>query len=661
MQLDSVERGGGNLHENHFLEDELKKHFGFDSFRKGQKEVVARILNGESAVAIFPTGSGKSICYQLPAILMPGLTLLVSPLISLMKDQTDFLKSRGIEAERLDFSLDDATYSSIIEKARSGKLKILMISVERFRNERFRNNLQKMNISLLVVDEAHCISEWGHNFRPDYIKLPNFRDEFSIPQVLLLTATATSKVSEDMCLKFGIPEKNVTCTGFYRKNLFLQVTPVKEQAKQEYLLERLMRNKEAPTVIYVTLQKTAEKIAEYLTSFGFPALHYHAGMKGEERESVQNRFMNGEAGCIVATIAFGMGIDKKDIRRVIHFDMPKSLEGYCQEIGRAGRDGELAFCEVMANLDSLNILENFIYGDTPSKNSIVALLEIIKRHPDQLFEVKLISLSSLLDMRQLPFRTLMVYLEMEGIIKPLYTRYDEYVFKYITPRGEIESFFRDERRAFVKTLLDNCFEKKVWVHVDMQAVLSAYAGADRKRIVAALDYFAEKGWIELKASRSIDVYEILESDFDIEGMASRLHSMFASKEGLEIERIHEMLELFQKDFCLSAGLALFFGENPDFEKCGHCFHCRSGKITLARTEKLPDLVSMSRDELYGEFRQKAELDFNAVNTTKFLCGITAPHQKKMGARNFQGFGALEKYPYSDVLEWVEAGFLSDHS
>jgi ATP-dependent DNA helicase RecQ len=218
------------------IDKALDKFFGFGSFKKGQKEVISRLVAGQSAAAIFPTGGGKSLCYQLPAMVLPHMTLVVSPLLSLMKDQIDFLARHNIPAARLDSTLAKADYDHILQRAKIGELKILMISVERFKNERFRYHLQQMKLSLLVVDEAHCsFSEWGHNFRPEYLKLPVYQKEFGIEQqVLLLTATATEPVLKDMCAKFEVPGENVTITGFYRKNLFLNVAPVSESHKMTY-------------------------------------------------------------------------------------------------------------------------------------------------------------------------------------------------------------------------------------------------------------------------------------------------------------------------------------------------------------------------------------------------------------------------------------------
>ena len=229
------------------LEKQLQKYFGFNYFKKGQKEIIQKIMKEQSAAAIFPTGAGKSLCYQLPAILLSGITLVVFPLLSLMKDQLDFLLEHNISAARLDSTLNREEYDEVLKKAKNGQLKILMISVERFKNERFRYHLQKMNISLLVIDEAHCISEWGHNFRPEYLKLPIYQKEFEIKQVLLLTATATQQVVNDMCRKLNVPSENVIITGFYRENLFLQITPTNESEKGEKLLKRIKESPEAST------------------------------------------------------------------------------------------------------------------------------------------------------------------------------------------------------------------------------------------------------------------------------------------------------------------------------------------------------------------------------------------------------------------------------
>jgi len=634
------------------LEKNLQKYFGFNSFKTGQKEVIAKIASRQSAAAIFPTGAGKSLCYQLPALLLPPLTLVVSPLLALMKDQIDFLEKHHIPAARLDSTLSKDDYDHILESAKNGELKILMISVERFKNERFRSHLQRMKVSLLVVDEAHCISEWGHNFRPEYLKLPFYQKEFAIPQVLLLTATATEPVIKDMCRKFGVPRENVINTGFYRANLFLQVTPTKESEKQTNLLQRIQESPQDPTIVYVTLQKTAEQVADFLRAHAVNALPYHAGMATEERERIQNEFLSGKIACVVATIAFGMGIDKEDLRRVIHFDLPKSLENYSQEIGRSGRDGQPAFCEVMANRDNISVLENFIYGDTPEKESIHQLLQKIKDHQESIWETKLTSLSSALNIKLLPLKTLLVYLDMSGIIRPKYTRFDEYAFRFQTDPQSIIGKFQGERKEFVKAILNNCHSKKVWTYVDLPVILQNYPGAERQRIITALEYFNEKRWIDLQARQSIEVYEITNRYFNIEEISSKIYNYFVIKEKHEIQRIHLMIGFFESSLCLSKQLASYFGDNIDLEMCGHCSFCRQGKSVIQPTIDLQPISSFNYPELTKDFTNTIGSRYSVLNVTKFLCGISSPLLMKSNVKKLPHFAILEKYPFQEVKNWV---------
>ena len=637
----------------------LEKYFGFKQFKKGQEEIITKVVTQQSAAAIFPTGAGKSLCYQLPAMFLPHMTLVVSPLLSLMKDQIDFLLTHHIPAARLDSTLTGDQYRDILEKARKGDLKILMIAVERFKNELFRAQLRRMNISLLVVDEAHCISEWGHNFRPDYLKLPAYRAEFGIPQVLLLTATATPKVIDDMCGKFDVPRDNVTLTGFYRDNLFLQVTPTPEPEKNERLLQRINESPRAPTIVYVTLQKTAGEVAAFLQGKGIGALPYHGGMADEQREDIQNRFMAGDIDCIVATIAFGMGIDKKDIRRVIHYDLPKSIENYSQEIGRSGRDGEASFCEVLANRDNVSVLENFIYGDTPEKGAIDALLNRIQNHSEPVWEIKSPALTHELDIRLLPLKTLLVYLEMEGIIQPKYTRFEEYAFKYLEEADVIIDKFEGERKTFVKEMFNHCLTKKVWTYIDMPGILQAYSQANRERVVSALDYFSEKGWIELQSRKALEGFDILKRDFDAGRLGEKIYRHFKSKETLEIERIHQLVDFFGSASCLSKKLAGYFGEEMKKDRCGHCSFCTTGPAVIEQTIHLPSLETFNIAELAGRFIQEAGDQGSALNVTKFLCGISSPALIKLKAKTMANYGVLQRYPFLAVYEWVNHGFLRE--
>ena len=635
------------------LNQPLKKYFGFDSFLAGQERVINRVLERTSSAAIFPTGAGKSLCYQLPAMLLPGMTLVVSPLLSLMKDQLGFLEEKNIPAARLDSTLERSAYNSIVEKARNGTLKILMISVERFKDERFRFHLEKMDVSLLVIDEAHCISEWGHNFRPEYLNLPIYQEAFDIEQTLLLTATATDQVIDDMCAKFNLKRENVFVTGFYRDNLFLQVSPTATSEKKDCLLQRILEDPQAPTIVYVTLQKTAEQIAAFLGRHGIDAQPYHAGMQTVERERIQNRFMQRDLACVVATIAFGMGIDKKDIRRIIHFDLPKSIENYSQEIGRSGRDGKPALCEVLANRDTISVLENFIYGDTPEKTAIKRLLELIRENKGFIWEIKAVRLSNELNIRLLPLKTLLVYLAMEKVIRPKFSYFEDYAFKYVSTPESIKGVFEGERKDFVSALLGHCQTKKIWTTVDMQGILESYT-CDRRRIISALEYFDENGWIELQARQAVDVYDILTQAFDPDDLAAKMHRLFKKKEALEIQRIHTMLGFFESNTCLSRQLAGYFGETLDISNCGHCSFCTGGPAVLEHTTPLKPLTDYDYPSISEAFIQAIGDSVSVLNVTKFLCGVYTPAFSKLKIKSLPGFGRLEKYPFLEVMQWVSA-------
>ncbi len=632
------------------LTQQLKENFGFAGFMPGQPEVIEHILAGDSAAAIFPTGSGKSLCYQFPALFLPHLTVVVSPLLALIQDQLEFLKAKSIPAARIDSSLSRAEEYKIMSDLKAGQYKILMIAVERFKNERFRRFLAGLPISLLVIDEAHCISEWGHNFRPDYLKLPVYQRDFNIPQVLLLTATATPQVIDDMCDKFKLPHENVTVTGFYRPNLHLQVQPVKEQDKPEKLHSLLKDNPEAPTIVYVTLQKTAENVAEALNVQGLNPVAYHAGMKYEDREQIQNDFMAGRINCIVATIAFGMGVDKRDIRRVIHYDLPKSLESYSQEIGRAGRDGEISECVVLANLDNVNILENFAYGDTPELAGIQTVLEQIPRD-SHTWDLQLYDLSKLSNIRVLTLKTLLVYLEMKGIIKPRYSYFAQYQYSNIISDGDIINSFTGERRDFAQAVFSASSKSRKWTTVHFDKVMEQY-NTDRNRIIAALEYFEEQGMIELSSKQMTEVFEITNPDFDPNELSNELYNLFIHKERVEIERISRMLDYFSNGECLSHALASYFGERLDWQKCGNCSVCATGTVTITRSIDLPPLENYDFNELTTELQERNDTPASADLITKFLCGITVPALSLVKAKQLYGFARLERYRYHDIKQWV---------
>lgn len=632
------------------LQQTLQSVFGFDSLRPGQQPVIEAVMNGHSAAAIFPTGSGKSLCYQLPATQLPHLTLVISPLLALMKDQLSFLQGRGIAAASIDSSQSREKTQQVMAGVKNGHIKILMISVERLKNERFREFIRQIPLSLMVVDEAHCISEWGHNFRPDYLKLPQYQRELNIPQTLLLTATATPAVIEDMQSKFDIASENITVTGFYRSNLDISVLPCEEENKLTQLSDIIAAAPKLPSIVYVTQQQTAEQVANSLIRLGINAHAYHAGMKSDIREKIQQQFMDSQIDCIVATIAFGMGVDKSDIRRVIHFDLPKSIENYAQEIGRAGRDGQRSECILLGNTSGLTVLENFVYGDTPEPSSINYVLEQIRENTPH-WEVMALRLSRDSNIRQLPLKTLLVYLELAKVIEAKYSYFAEYRFKFLQDRPFILNQFQGERRQFIEAIFACSTKAKVWCQVDLEALWMNYQ-SERSRVVAALDYFHQNGWIELESKQLTDVYSVLPVTQNQEATSQHLVELFQSKEQKDIERIHTMLNLFQSSDCLSYQLAHYFADHNAPTQCGHCSVCRGQVASFPQPQQVqPELTHLSA--WVDEFVQLSPTVISNAAVARFLCGISTPIIAQLKASKLRGYGSMANVSFALVLKQVE--------
>ena len=321
----------------------LRAFFGYTSFRPGQEPVVDALLNRRDVLSIMPTGGGKSICFQLPALLMPGITLVISPLISLMKDQVANLIQAGVPAAYLNSSLTERQYALALERAWQGRYKLIYVAPERLESPSFLRFAQNASISLLAVDEAHCVSQWGTDFRPSYLRIPDFLDKLSNrPPVGAFTATATPKVRADILQKLRLQDPILQITGFDRKNLSFQVRH--PQSKQTELLALLKDFRGESGVVYCSTRKAVEEVSDFLLEHHIPTLRYHAGLSAEERQRNQGRFAFADDAVMVATNAFGMGIDKSNVRYVIHYNMPLDLESYYQEAGRAGRDGDPARC-----------------------------------------------------------------------------------------------------------------------------------------------------------------------------------------------------------------------------------------------------------------------------------------------------------------------------
>lgn len=617
------------------VSETLQHTFGHTHFRPGQREVVDALLRGESSAAVFPTGSGKSLCYQLPAVLLPGVTLVVSPLLALMKDQVDALSLRGISAARLDSTLTLEDYLAILKKAKNNELKLLYVAPERFQNERFRQTLSELQISLFAVDEAHCVSEWGHNFRPDYLKLANAAQACQAERILALTATATPKVLDDICRTFGISHR--VRTPFHRPNLILNSSVVATVGEKYRRLRSLLG--QGATVVYVTLQKTSEQLAQRLADEGLQAKPYHAGLAPEQRAQTQEWFLHSESGIVVATIAFGMGIDKPDIRCVVHYDPPKSLESYSQEIGRAGRDGEDAQCRLIFFSPDRIPLENFVYGDTPTRTAINSLLRELFGQSDEIV-LNLTDLSNTHDIRPLVLRTLLTYLELDGYLEERTPVYASYQFKALIPSREILSKVSGEPQAFLAAVFRQAQKKRIWFTIDLEDARTKLS-TTRERLVKALDWCHNNGYLEVRTADLRHRYRVTRRPASLDALTRELDVRAQVREEGEIARLQQVLSATIEPGCLSAKLSEHFGEtipNHRCERCGDCLGRRKNSPIVADT---PPWTLPSLPPGLGKEPRLA---------ARFLCGVTSPSLVRNKWTRDPLFASLAGASFKEVLE-----------
>ncbi len=637
----------------------LQHHFGHAAFREGQLEVIQRILDGQSALACFPTGSGKSLCYQLPALTLDGVTLVVSPLIALMKDQVESLTARGIAAARLDSTLTADEAFAIYEQLSSGELRLLFIAPERLGNAGFQRRLREVKIALLAVDEAHCLSEWGHNFRPDYLKLTSLVKELGIPQVLALTATATPRVASQILERFAIPAENEVRTGFARPNLTFRVQACTRENRDGSLIEKLKRREGfAPTIIYVTLQRTAEQVAGTLRASGIQASAYHAGMRAEDRAELQDAFMADEVETIVATIAFGMGVDKPNVRHIFHYNLPKSLENYLQEAGRAGRDGLPSTCEIVGCPEDRFTLENFIFGDTPSASALRSFTHHMLTQGER-FSISRYDLGVSLDIRSAPLATALTYLEMYEVLRPLGPYYAEFQVRLLRSFPDVLAAQSPGERDFLEKLFQVGKEGRTWITFPAEEIADQL-GVETEKIMGVLDGLDMMGHARVKATRLRHRYELGPNAPEygattLKEIAQDLIERFHSHESRELERLGQVYDYLACRSCLPQYLGRYFGhEEP---ACGICTVCAEAD-TLApidfETDEA-DALSLNEVDLIRATANRGEAALKTPRQiARFLCGITSPATTRARLTRDENFGLLDERPFSLVLSYAES-------
>jgi ATP-dependent DNA helicase RecQ len=538
----------------------LHEHFGFTDFREGQREVITAILEGKNAIVVMPTGSGKSLCYQLPALMFGGATVVVSPLIALMKDQVDALRARNLPATFINSSVDEREQWSRIDALRRGEFKLVYVAPERFRSNRFLEALKSIRVSLFAVDEAHCISTWGHDFRPDYLRLKNVVQALNAngtgAQTVALTATATPYVRSDIIQQLGLTKPETFVSGFDRPNLTIDVVHTEKEREKIGRIKRLAKTNDGSGIIYAATRKAVEQVALQLQAQGLSVSAYHAGMGDAARVKAQDDFMNGRTQMIVATNAFGMGIDKADIRFVAHYQMPGSIEAYYQEIGRAGRDGLPSSCVLLFNYADKNTHDFFIEGSYPS-------VEVVR-------DVYGVLLST---------RLKRIELSAGEIAKRAGVRNEMAVQS---------TLYLLERAGHIHRLANSKnFDAKDTVTSPPWTANTGTAGVSPA--AATPPSTRQK---PSRAPRAILMLDNVRPEklrvtpADVERRAT-----------LERRKLREMIEFCYTEYCYRAAILDYFGDRHHARNCGSCGNCNphsAAKTPLARDEVLPEAPPSGR-------------------------------------------------------------------
>lgn len=626
------------------LESALETHFGHSSFRPLQREIIESSLGGLPTLAILPTGGGKSLTYQLPALLLEGVSIVISPLLSLIEDQTQELRNKGIAVARYDSTQDRFQKRKTLELLEKGEAKLFYTSPESLASPELLKALKTQKIAVVAIDEAHCISEWGHSFRPSYLFLPKIVRSLKPHSVLALTATATKKTASEIRKLFRIKTAQQFQSSHYRENLQFKVTPVSSDQRDHALLAGLSSDQRLPAIVYAMRQEDCERIAALLNRNGHSVRSYHAGLSNKARIQIQDDFLHDRVSIIVATIAFGMGVDKANIRSVIHYHLPKSPEGWMQESGRAGRDGKQSLCQLLACGDDLVPLENFIYAKEVHPSTMERFLKSLRSQGNK------IQLSPYQTRLQYDFLVstldvLLAKLEVRG-----HLQFTGSEWRYIRAwpvtgkQLDLQSFPRKIRLA-----LESIFALKD--RYDSHQSEEEY-GVKSSKLWEALGQLRDAGEIIYKPSGWLWNYKLKKELTD--SAIQDLLVDFTQQVENGLNKVRAVEKIATTRSCIPSQLAQWFGEKLE-ASCGHCSSC----IGVKRPRKLPstseDVLSHTELSAVKEFLTNHSKRFhNAQQLTRFLCGIPTPYLRHYFLHQKSEYGMLSQLPYSDVNAYAKA-------
>ena len=556
----------------------LRRFWGYADFRPGQDQAIRNVLGGGDSLTIMPTGGGKSLCYQVPAMMLPGVTLVVSPLISLMKDQVDALEAAGAPATFINSSLPQGEMQARLEGAQRGTYKLLYVAPERFDADGFRRRLAGIPVSLLAVDEAHCVSEWGHDFRPSYLRLREVRSLLGDPPVAALTATATPEVRDDIVRQLGLREPAVLVTGFDRRNLHWHVMQARNDSERDRLLLRLLKGRDGSAIIYASTRRTVDAITAHLNGMGTRTVGYHAGLPDRDRKRIQDEFMSGATRVVVATNAFGMGIDKGDVRVVVHYNMPGNLESYYQEAGRAGRDGGESDCVLLHAPRDKFTHQYFIDSTYPPRRAVEGMMRALRSGcgRDGLFSLPVAELADRVegvkDERQAG--SAIRVLEQFGLVRQTYGSGPQPVRVRLLARPERISRELESRPAelhFLRGLWKGAGGEALYrgVGLDWRALDRAAGG--RGEAGPLLARLADEGFVEWRALTGEGVW-VMDRETPLERLAIDWRALDERKRREE-GKLREMQRYAYTEGCRRGFVLRYFGDPAAMRECGACDNC----------------------------------------------------------------------------------------
>jgi len=630
------------------IEKALKRYFGYNSFLRGQKEIIESILKGKQVIAILPTGAGKSLCYQLPALISENFSIVISPLIALMKDQVDNLNKGNEVAAFINSTMSFSETEEVFQKISFGKIKLLYLAPERLDNKKFAERINELNPNFLFVDEAHCISEWGHNFRPSYTKIQEFIEYCSIKKVSAFTATATPEVVRDIQEQLNFKEPEIFVKGFERENLHLNVLlNVKKNSK---VLE-LLSGTGGPAIIYTSSRKKAEEVSEFLSLKGINCGYYHAGLNSIERRKVQEEFINDNIRVICATNAFGMGIDKKDIRLIIHYNMPGSIENYYQEIGRAGRDNQESFVYMLYDERDLGIQNYFISNSHPTKELIQKIYSAINDfnqvavgslpETELIVDTEFISNHTGATISRGLLHSSLKFLENAGYLKQVSEFEKKDTIQFLMSKGNLEQFVRrtsDEELKNILLLLLRDFGSQLFREHKQISVykIANILGISEEALSESLTTLDNLGIISYHPS--IEKETILLTVPRIAKERLQLNYKKINEAYLNSkQKLDKMIDYVFTNECRFKYILNYFGEITEDYKCGKCDNCSTSKqISDSAVDYIAEMILKTLAESENQLPESSVI--------KIIRG----EKEKESYAKFESFGAASNYGNNEI-------------